>query len=101
VKLTIENEDSAVRVFHRIARIAIANSTPISPQLDMKMRRQRPETEAEIAQRRICEGEVEVARQRELLVKLHSAGQPTEPAEDLLKEFEVALRDDSQKRPCQ
>jgi hypothetical protein len=94
VKLTIGNVDSAVRVLRRITRIVIANSTTISPQFAMKMHRKRPETQAEMAQRRICESEVEVARQLELVLKLHSAGQSTELAEELLKEFEVGLRDD-------
>ena len=94
MEITIVSVDSAPRLLRDDAGFPTAKSTTNRQQLVMKMHRRRPEAGAEIAQRRICESEVEVARQRELLVKLRSGGQPTERAEELLKEFEVALRDD-------
>jgi len=94
MEITIVSVDSAPRLLRDDAGFPTAKSTTNRQQLVMKMHRKRPETEAEIAQRRICESEVEVARQHELLVKLHSGGQPTERAEELLKEFEVTLHDD-------
>jgi hypothetical protein len=60
--------------------------------LATKMRRNRGETEAKIAYRRVFEGEADVARQREVLLKLYHDNQSAELAEERLQEFKVALR---------
>jgi hypothetical protein len=61
--------------------------------MNMKMCRKRSETKTELAYRRICEGEADIARQREALLELYVAGRSAELAEERLREFEVDLLD--------
>ena len=49
------------------------------------------ETELEMVQRHVREGEAHVARQREIVVELRERGDPTEMALALLAEFEDLL----------
>lgn len=50
-----------------------------------------PETELEMAERHVREGEIHVARQNELVEQLRTDGHCTRQAEELLAEFEAIL----------
>ena len=50
------------------------------------------ETELEMVQRHVREGEAHVERQREIVVELREQGHPTDMAVTLLAEFEDLLR---------
>ncbi len=50
------------------------------------------ETELEMVQRHVREGEAHVERQREIVAEVQARGEPTEMAVTLLAEFEDLLR---------
>jgi hypothetical protein len=55
------------------------------------MRRRRTESELPSAARYIAEGEMRIARQKELIARLKKNGRPTDRAEAVLKGFEGLL----------
>lgn len=50
-----------------------------------------PESKLEMVQRHVRQGEAHVAKQHEIIAKLHALGRPVDVAERLLESFEYSL----------